>query len=67
MLDSHVWVRDARTGHAGPEARTTVAADKDRYRPDEKHPVRDHRGHLLPWKPNTSKAAPATDQKEAKK
>lgn len=67
--ETHVWARDSRTGHAGPVARAAIEADKNRYKPDEKHPVRDGRGQLLPWKPHADKAAaPNTDpQKEATK
>ena len=54
-----VWSIDLTTGRAAPRRRDLIALTPDRYRTDEKHPVVDSRGVLLPGKHPTPPAAPA--------
>ena len=61
--DDFVWSTDLTTGRAAPRRgerdQVTTALTPERYRTDEKHPVVDSRGVLLPGKHPTPPAAPA--------
>lgn len=60
--DDFVWSTDLTTGRAAPRRRDLIALNPERYRTDEKHPVVDSRGVLLPGKhptPKPPQAAPA--------
>lgn len=59
--EPYVWVRDQVSGHSHPYLREALDLDKaGRYKPDEKHPVRDMLGRLLPTK-FAADAAPVVD------
>ena len=49
--DRFVWAHDRAAHRSGPVHRDLIALDPARYRLDEKHPVVDRRGVLLPSKP----------------
>ena len=69
-MPDFVWAHDTIAGRSGPVPAAVAALPGDRYRLDRKHPTRDSRGDLLPWKDSTKKApraATETAPKEATK
>lgn len=57
MQDPFVWVRDQLSGHSHTITREALALNPDRYVADERHPVRDELGNLLPTKFHADKGS----------
>lgn len=56
--EKFVWAVDRAARTAYPVHRDLVALDPDRFTVDEKHPVTDERGMLLPSKPVGTQTPP---------